>query len=242
MSPSPALTLPNTEALASADPAALAKAINTLLQARVVRLGAAGAPKGVSTGFPALDAATGWDGLPRGHLTELIGRPTSGRTTMAIRAAAAAEGYTAWIDIPGTLAVDHVARQGVDLERLFILRPGSPEEAGAIAVQLVEGGHFTLVVLDSLGDLAPGGPTSRAVSQLARVLLSRLGGTPTAMAMLTLPAQHFQSLAHAASLRIAFTQSGLLRRGGVLRGWRSQARVVKGRGPGGAEVGLELWL
>jgi hypothetical protein len=196
----------------------------------------------LSTGFPPLDAITGWDGFPRGHITELIGRPTSGRTAVAIRAAAAADGYTAWIDIPGTLNLDQVARQGVDLERLFILRPGRPEDSGAIAVQLVEGGHFSMVVLDSLGDLAPGGPTSRTVSQLSRVLLSRLGGTPTAMVMLTLPTQHFESLAHAAALRVAFSQSSLLRRGGVLRGWRSQARIVKGKGPGGAEVGLELWL
>jgi hypothetical protein len=224
-------------------PAELAGAINKRLRTQAVRVGAAeGLRQGVSTGFPALDAVTGWNGLPRGQITELIGRPTSGRTAVAIRAVAAAEGFAAWIDIPGALDVDYLARFGVDLERLFILRPSSPGDAPAIAVQLVDGGQFTLVVLDSLGDLAPGGPTSQTVAQLVRVLVPRLGGKPTAMAVLTVPAQHFRSMAHGAALRISFAQSGVLRRGGVLRGWRTRAAVVKGRGRAGSEVGLEIWL
>ena len=230
-------------ALADATPAELAKAVNTHLKSHAVRVGASeGLRQGVSTGFPVLDAATGWNGLPRGQISELIGRPTSGRTATAIRAVASAEGYSAWIDVPGALDVDHMARLGVDLERLFILRPEDPGDAPAMAVQLVEGGQFTLVVLDSLGDLAPGGPTSQTVAQLVRILVPRLGGKPTAMAVLTLPAQHFRSLAHAAALRVSFTQTSVIRRGGVLRGWRTRAIVVKGRGKPGAEAGMEIWL
>jgi hypothetical protein len=224
-------------------PAELAKAVNARLKGHVIRVGAGeGLRQGVSTGFPALDAATGWNGLPRGQISELIGRPTSGRTTTAIRAVAAAEGYSAWIDVAGVLDVDYLARFGVDLERLFILRPRQPADAPAIAVQLVEGGQFTLVVLDSLGDLASGGPTSQTVAQLVRVLIPRLGGKPTALALLSLPTQHFRTLAHAAALRVSFAQTSLVRRGEVLRGWRTRAIVVKGRGKPGVEVGLEVWL
>ena len=49
----------------------------------------------VSSGFPALDEATGLRGFPRGRITELVGRPTSGRETVAARAVAGANGYSA---------------------------------------------------------------------------------------------------------------------------------------------------
>lgn len=226
------------------DPQTLARVINARFNARVVQQGAAARPRdtGISTGFSALDAATGWQGFPRGHVTELIGVPTSGCASVALSAVAAAEGYSAWIDVRGVLDVDHAARHGVDLERLFILRPARPLDGIAFAAQLTEGGHFTLVVLDTLADLAPGGPTSQSVAQFLRILTPRLGRTATAALILTAPHQHFRSLAHAAALRIAFQQTGLLRRGGVLRGWRTRASIVKGRGSPGTDVGLELWL
>ncbi len=225
------------------DPTSVAQAINARLRARVIRVGP-GPPegRGATTGFEALDAATGWGGFPQGHITELIGRATSGRATVAARAVAASRGHSAWVDVRGALDVDRLLQMGVDLEKLAILRPKRPRDAVAVTAQVAAGGLFTLLVLDSLADLGQGGPTSRWVGQLVRVLTPRLGGSPTAALILTTPDQHFRSLAHAAALRIAFAQAGLLRRGGVLRGWRSRATVVKGRGPHGTTVGLEMWL
>lgn len=39
----------------------------------------------VSTTFPPLDAALGLGGIPRGHLTEIVGNPTSGIVTLALK-------------------------------------------------------------------------------------------------------------------------------------------------------------
>jgi recombination protein RecA len=45
----------------------------------------------VSTGFPELDAALGIGGLPRGRISELIGSPTSGAATVALKILANAQ-------------------------------------------------------------------------------------------------------------------------------------------------------
>lgn len=41
----------------------------------------------VSTGFPSLDEKLGICGLPRGRISEILGKPTSGMTTLALNIA-----------------------------------------------------------------------------------------------------------------------------------------------------------
>ena len=45
----------------------------------------------VTSGFAELDAALGIGGVPRGRLTELLGSPTSGMTTLALTLIARAQ-------------------------------------------------------------------------------------------------------------------------------------------------------
>jgi hypothetical protein len=98
--------------------------MNARFDARVVKVGPGGGLRlpALSSGFAALDLATGLGGFPRGRISELIGRPTAGRETVAARSVALAEGYSAWVDVPG-LVEWPLAHCAVDLERLFILRP-----------------------------------------------------------------------------------------------------------------------
>ena len=49
------------------------------------------ATSAISTGFAALDQALGIGGLPRARMTELLGPPTSGKTTLALRMLAQAQ-------------------------------------------------------------------------------------------------------------------------------------------------------
>lgn len=229
---------------AAASPQAVAEAVNARLHAPVVRVGPGATPGrgATSSGFPALDAATGLGGFPRGRITELIGRPTSGRGTVAARTVAAAGGYCAWIDVCGLLDVDALVRCGVDLQRLFILRPRRPGDALAVAAQVLAGDPFAVVVLDALSDLPPGGDTSSAVARLLRVVGPPLGRGTTAFLVLTSPEQHYRSLAHAAALRVSLARAGLIRRGGVFRGWRARVQVLKSPGAQGGESGIEVWL
>ncbi len=222
----------------------IAEAVNTELRARTVRVGAPpSAPlPPLSTGFPALDAATGVGGLPRGRITELIGRPTSGRETVAARAVAASRGPTAWVDVRGLVDVHYLQQCGADLTQLFILRPPEPLDALAITAQLAASRQFETIVLDALADLPPGGPTARAVEQLVRVVTPALGRAATVCLVLSGPDSHHPALAHAAAVRIALVKVGLIHQGGAFRGWRTRARLVKPPGAPGNEPGLEVWL
>jgi len=242
---------------------ALAADINRRLRSGTVRVGAThNALDAISTGFEALDAATGIGGLPRGRITELIGRPTSGRETIAARAAtamtrggtSAAAGHgspagcaehAAWIDVSGAFDAAYLAACGADLERLHILRPPRPLDALAMADRLVRCGRFGLIVLDALPDIdasGSAGTVGSAVARFLRVVTPRLGRTPTVLLVLAAPELPHRALAHGAALRISLAQAGFLRRGGVFRGWRTRARILKSPGTQGAEAGIEIWL
>lgn len=225
-------------------PRAIADAVNDRLRGHVVRVGPrpTAGREVVSSGFPALDAATNLGGFPRGRITEIIGRATSGRATIAARTVAASTGYSAWVDVPGLVDTSYLAHCGVHLDRLFILRPRQAQDALPIAAQILSSGHFSTVVLDALADLPPGGETAKSVGQFVRVVTPRLGRTQTVALVLSGPDNHYRALAHAAAMRVSLVQSGLIRRGGVLRGWRARAHILKSPGVQGTESGLEVWL
>ena len=137
----------------------LAETVNTALQGQVVRVGPRAETRlpALPTGFAPLDVATGLGGLPRGRLTELIGRRTAGRVSVvagAMAAALAGPGAAgAWVDLSGAVDLAGLAAAGVDLRRLYLLRPRGVEAALAMTAQLTAGGQFGLVVLDDLDDL-----------------------------------------------------------------------------------------
>ena len=238
----------------------LAETVNTALQGQVVRVGPRAETRlpALPTGFAPLDAATGLGGLPRGRLTELIGRRTAGRVSVVAGAMAAARAGPgaagAWVDLSGAVDLAGLAAAGVDLRRLYLLRPRGVEAALAMTAQLTAGGQFGLVVLDDMDDLvameqaerlaaaAPPPALALRLGQLLRLLIPSLARTTTALVLLSGPEHHYRALAHAAALRIAFTRVGLIRRGGVLRGWQTRATVLKSPGLQGGESGLEVWL
>jgi RecA/RadA recombinase len=173
-----------------------------------------------------------------------VGRPTTGRATLAMRTVAGADGVSAWVDVPGLLDVDALAAAGADLARVFILRPpaGRPLDALGITAQLVAGGHFSVVVLDTLADLPHDGHTAQALARFLRVVTPSLARSRTAVIVLGSPEHASRPLAHAAALRIGLTRVGLIRPGGVFRGWRTRARILKSPGMQGGELGIEVWL
>ncbi|MBS1149723.1 MAG: recombinase RecA, partial [Myxococcaceae bacterium] len=100
------------------------------------------------TGLEAIDALGIWR---LGGCVELSGELASGRTSLALKAVAAAghEGrLSAWVDGPGELYPPAALSLGVHLERLLIVRPKAPGQLVWSAVQLLRSGAFTCVVLD----------------------------------------------------------------------------------------------
>lgn len=110
-----------------------------------------------STGDAALDAALG-GGLRRGHLSEITGAPSSGRTTVLTRALAAAADRgeaVALIDAHDTFDPASAAAQGLDVSRLLWVRESGDAARALKAFSLVlQAGGFGLVVLD-LADVTP---------------------------------------------------------------------------------------
>ncbi|MBM7116006.1 recombinase RecA [Archangium primigenium] len=103
------------------------------------------------TGVEAFDALLPGGGLPLGQVVELWGERASGRTSLALRAVAAAhrEGrLCAYVDGSGELYPPAAMAAGVDASRLLIVRPRTVEQLAWSAVQLVRSGAFACVVLD----------------------------------------------------------------------------------------------
>jgi hypothetical protein len=124
--------------------------------AEVVEATRPGTP-GLATGIAALDAALPNGGLPRGRLTEMVGAPGSGKTTLVHRmvARAVADGWwVAYVDATRTLAPRDWADVG--REQLWIVRPGEPARGAWCADVLLRSGAFALVVLDGAPVLARG--------------------------------------------------------------------------------------
>lgn len=103
------------------------------------------------TGVEAFDALLPGGGLPLGQVVELWGEAASGRTSLGLRAVAAAhrEGrLCAYVDGPWELYPPAAVAAGVDPSRLLIVRPKTVEQLAWSAVQLVRSGAFACVVLD----------------------------------------------------------------------------------------------
>jgi hypothetical protein len=108
------------------------------------------------SGLPELDALLG-GGWPRGALSELCGRRSSGRTSVMLAAlarAARAGEATALVDTGGALDPRAAEACGIPLPRLLWIRC-APAQALKAADLVVAAGGFDVVALD-LGDARPG--------------------------------------------------------------------------------------
>ena len=109
------------------------------------------------TGVLAIDAALG-GGLRRGHLSEIVGGRSSGRTVAVCRALGAAVSrgeLVALVDTCDRFDPASAAATGLDLSRLLWIRETGDATRALKAMNLVlQAGGFGLVVLD-LADVAP---------------------------------------------------------------------------------------
>lgn len=158
-------------------PAATARERFASLHLPGVRIGASSAEpvRRLPTGIAALDALLD-GGLPRGHLSEIVGGPSSGRTALlhALLASATRRGEVASVvDLPDVLDPSSLAHAGVDLERVLWVRPPSPRTALACAELVLSAGGFGLVALD-LGTRALRPGSGQAARALPRPVWPRL--------------------------------------------------------------------
>ena len=209
---------------------------------------ATSSPPCLSTGLPTLDRVLRIGGLPLGHISELIGQPTSGKRTLALHILAQSQRRypCLYLDLAQTFDPAYAAACHVDLSRLVIAAPASPAEALDLVCDLASGGHFGLVVFDSTAELRAGilpccGRCSRAAADAPGPERQRLRTALSDDAFsLRLPSSSNPyppgfDLAQAAALRLEVSRQRWLRQRGTMRGYEAQMTVLRSRWsePGG---------
>jgi recombination protein RecA len=111
----------------------------------------------ITTGSVKLDRAIG-GGYPRGRIIEIYGPESSGKTSLALTAAARVQqagGVAAFIDAEHALSREWCESIGLDPDLLLISQPDSGEQALRVANMLIRSGAVDLVVVDSVAALVP---------------------------------------------------------------------------------------
>ena len=112
----------------------------------------------VSTGSLGLDLALGIGGLPRGRVVEIYGPESSGKTTLALHAAAEIQktgGTAAVVDAEHALDPKYAEKLGVEISDLLVSQPDTGEQALEITDMLVRSGATDLIIIDSVAALTP---------------------------------------------------------------------------------------
>jgi recombination protein RecA len=124
----------------------------------------------IDSGSIALNAALGIGGYPRGRVVEIYGPESSGKTSLALHAAASVQkagGLVAFIDAEHALDPEWANTLGVDVGEdydgavdyesgaMYVSQPDTGEQALEIADILVRSAAFALVIIDSVAALVP---------------------------------------------------------------------------------------
>ncbi len=206
------------------------------------------------TAFPSLDRALGIGGIPCGRITEMLGAPTSGTATLALKLMAKAQedGDTAaYVDLSYTFDPDYAARCGVSLDRLLLIRPHNGREALEITTSIVAEGGTGVVVFDSVPQLLGEPHGSQLMSAALRQLVTRLAESPCALVFLTslyfgdaASKDNYPSgfaLPHYAAVRLLIEKERWIKRRRDVRGYRAKVTVIKNKlAPGGKSATIEI--
>lgn len=105
----------------------------------------------IKTPSPGLNQALGIGGIPFGRIIEIYGTESSGKTTLALQLAAAAQKAgrdVAFIDMAQSLDPKYVEALGVKMDDLLISQPTTGDDALILAKVLAESGVGLIVVDD----------------------------------------------------------------------------------------------
>ncbi len=197
----------------------------------------------ISTGLPRLDTCLGRGGLMPGTITEVLGKPTSGATTLALKSIAAAQAQeltAVFLDLPHTFDPDYAARCGVDLDQMLLIRPQALKDAMDILHTVISSRSASIAVLDLFGcrDL----PQAR--SEMRRIA-TVLNGSPTALVLLS-PSSFAiadDPVSCFASIRLLVQRQEWSTRVGRVNGYIAWVRVLKNHfGPSGWEMSIKVSL
>ena len=209
----------------------------------------------IPTGFPALDRVLGIGGIPRGRVTEILGAPTSGMATLALKLIAKAQqedrDTAAYVDLSYTFDPDYAVRCGVSLERLLLVRPHNGREALEITTSVIAGGGIGVLVFDSVSQLLGETHGPQLMSAALRQLAGALAESPSALVFLTplyfgnaASEDNYPSgfaLPHYAAVRLLIEKERWLKKRRDVRGYRARITVIKNKlAPGHKSTTIEI--
>lgn len=194
----------------------------------------------ISTDFPALDALTGCQGIPLGMLSLLSGQTTSGKLTLAYKALANGQrvGNAAFFDLTRTADPDYMARCGINLERLLIIRPQNSQECIPLLLDVVQSRQMKVVVLDGLAEVNDDATAAQALVNALAQLQQQLRMAGCALLCIDeaspawrrwLNMDRSATVRQAAALHISLQREHWLRQNGALVGYAANAQVMHSR-------------
>jgi recombination protein RecA len=213
--------------------------------------------EGISSGSLSVDLALGGKGFPRGRIIEVFGPESSGKTTIALHAVAAAQragGVAAFIDAEHALDPSWAKKLGISLERLLVSQPTSGEEAMNITEMLIKSNAVDIIVIDSVAALVPQkeldgemgdtfvGLQARLMSQAMRKLTGAIAKSKTTVIFINQIREKIgvmfgspettpggRALKFYSSCRVDVRRIGTLKDGEEVVGQRVKVKVVKNK-------------
>lgn len=202
----------------------------------------------ISTGFSSLDKLLGIGGLPKGRIIEIVGRATSGKTTLALKFLAQAQRgdrSVGYIDQARYFDPDYAHRCGLDLSHLIIGTPYGVTETLAMVEALIKDGGLAALVLDTVDFLWADLSSAQHLNASLSRLITLLAHTGTILIFLHDPlagdVRALSVLRHYASLRLEVIREDWQHRHGDVRGYKARIQILKNRlGPTGGATAIEI--
>ena len=202
----------------------------------------------IPTGFSKLDKALGIGGLPKGRVSEVVGFPASGKTTLALKflaQAQAAGGQVGYVDHARCFDPDYAYRCGLDLSRLVIGTPYGLDDTLAMSEALARSGGLSALVLDTVDFFWVGLDAAQQLTSFLHRLPAPLARCGTVLLFLhnatadESPAS--ATLAHCATVRLQVVRERWQYLYGDVRGYEARVEVLKNRlGPAGRAVTIAI--
>lgn len=174
------------------------KGENTVVAGSLIRQ-----PGRIRTNVFTLDYAL-LGGIPHNRTTMIHGKKHGGKTTLAKKIVASVQqsmpdGVPVWIDAEDTYDAVWAGKQGVDNDRLQVVKPDTGEDAVDIAVAMIHARETSLIVVDSLAGLLPykeeeGSAEDEAVPGQQAKLITRMLRRTTGALMKERKREHYVTL------------------------------------------------
>ena len=214
----------------------------------------------LSTGFPALDKATGIGGLPTGRIIEIMGNGTSGAVTLALTLVARAQsepGSVIYIDLGDNFDPVFAANCGLDLDQLVLVRPRDASHALSIMHDFVSEGSTGALVFDADHSFFSDTQSTKALAMTLDRTIAPLSQSSCLLLFVTSSYVKVSSpdiqtrnaspngsiIPHHSAVRLQLQREKWLYKDGDISGYKAQVSVVKNKlGPAGKEIKLSIWL